>query len=137
VPLARVGPTAAKSNLGCHRKLRLVRPQGSDSASTPEDDGLRLARPQGSDSTSTPEDDGLRLARPQGSDSTSTLEDDGLCLARPQGSDPTSTSEESPPRPTTGSDQPRHQEAIIALPLASSGYGEQDRCPIWLAPVNK
>jgi hypothetical protein len=27
--------------------------------------------------------------------------------------------------------------AIITLPLASSGYGEQDRCPIWLAPVNK
>jgi hypothetical protein len=23
--------------------------------------------------------------------------------------------------------------AIITLPLASSGYGEQDRCPIWLA----
>ncbi|KAL5653198.1 hypothetical protein ACJX0J_038656, partial [Zea mays] len=26
--------------------------------------------------------------------------------------------------------------AIITLPLASSGYGGQDRCPIWLAPVN-
>jgi hypothetical protein len=25
--------------------------------------------------------------------------------------------------------------AIIFLPLASSGYGEQDRRPIWLAPV--
>jgi hypothetical protein len=25
--------------------------------------------------------------------------------------------------------------AIITLPLASSGYGEQDRRPIWLAPV--
>jgi hypothetical protein len=24
---------------------------------------------------------------------------------------------------------------IITLPLASSGYGEQDRRPIWLAPV--
>ena len=29
------------------------------------------------------------------------------------------------------------QGAIITLPLASSGYGEQDRRPIWLAPVNK
>jgi hypothetical protein len=29
------------------------------------------------------------------------------------------------------------QGAIIILPLASSGYGEQDRSPIWLAPVNK
>jgi hypothetical protein len=27
--------------------------------------------------------------------------------------------------------------AIITLPLANSGCGEQDRRPIWLAPVNK
>jgi hypothetical protein len=27
--------------------------------------------------------------------------------------------------------------AIITLPLASSGYGEQDRRPIWLAPVKQ
>jgi hypothetical protein len=26
---------------------------------------------------------------------------------------------------------------IITLPLASSGYGEQDRCSIWLAPVKQ
>jgi hypothetical protein len=119
--------------------LRLARPQGSDSTSTP-DDGLRLARPQGSDSASTPED-GLRLARPPGlrlnldpgrrspprpppgSDSTSTP-DDGLRLARPPGPDSASTSEEPPPRPTSGSDRPRHRGAIIILPLASSGYGE-------------
>jgi hypothetical protein len=142
--------TAAKFSLGRHRKLRLARPQGSDSASTSED-GLRLARPQGSDSASTSED-GLCLARPQGSDSASTSEDelrlarpqgsnsvstsdDGLRLARPSG--PDSTSEEPPPRPTSGSDRPRHRGAIITLPLASSGYGEQDRRPIWLAPVNK
>jgi hypothetical protein len=116
VPLARVRPTAAKSSLGRHRKLRLARPQGSAPVSASED-GLRLARPQGSDSTSTPED-GLRLARPQGSDSAST-------------------SEESPPRPTSGSDRPRHRGPIITLPLASSGYGEQDRRPIWLAPVKQ
>jgi hypothetical protein len=90
---------------------------------------------QGSDSTSTPED-GLCLARPQGSDSTSTS-NDGLRLARPQGSGSTSTSEESPPRPTSGSDRPRHRGPIITLPLASSGYGEQDRRPIWLAPVKQ
>jgi hypothetical protein len=60
VPPARVRLTAAKSSLGRHRKLRLARPQGSDSTSTMED-GLRLARPQGSDSTSTSDDD-LRLA---------------------------------------------------------------------------
>jgi hypothetical protein len=34
-----------------------------------------------------------------------------------------------------GSDRSRHGGYIITLPLASSGYGEQDRCPIWLAPV--
>jgi hypothetical protein len=31
--------------------------------------------------------------------------------------------EESPPRPTLGSDRPRHGGYIITLPLASSGYG--------------
>jgi hypothetical protein len=95
---ARVRLTAAESSLRRHRKLRLARPQGSDSTSTSED-GLRLARPQGSASTST--------------------------------------SEESPPCPTLGSDRPRYRGYIITLPLASSGYGEQDRCPIWLALVNK
>jgi hypothetical protein len=109
--------TAAKSGLRRHRKLRLARPQGSDSTSTLED-GLRLARPQGSDSAST-SDDGLRLARPQGSDSASTSED-GLRLARPR----------ARTDHVTGG-------AIITLPLASSGYGEQDRRPIWLAPVKQ
>jgi hypothetical protein len=162
VPLDRVRLTAAKSGLGRHRKLRLARPQGSapvstsddklrfarpqgsDSASAPEDDELRFARPQGSDSASAPKDDELRLARPQGSDSASAS-DDGLRLARPgartrpqpRKTDSTSTSEEPPPRPTQGSDQHVTGGAIITLPLASSGYGEQDRRPIWLAPVNK
>jgi hypothetical protein len=94
VPLDRVRLTAAKSGLGRHRKLRLTRPQGSDSASALEDDELRVARPQGSDSASAPEDDELRLARPQGSDSASASEDDELRLARPRRSDSTSTSED-------------------------------------------
>jgi hypothetical protein len=81
-------------------------------------------------------DDGLRLTRPQGSDSASTS-DDGLRLARPPGPDSASTSEEPPPRPTPGSDRPRHRGGIITLPLASSGYGEQDRRPIWLTPVKQ
>ena len=91
MPLDRVRLTAAKSGLGRHRKLRLARPQGSDSASAPEDDELRLARPQGSDSATAPEDDELRLARPQGSALGSA---DGLRLARSRGSDSTSTSED-------------------------------------------
>jgi hypothetical protein len=150
VPHARVRLTAAESSLRRHRKLRLARPWGSAPASTSED-GLRLARPRGSAPAST-SDDGLRLARPRGSAPASTSED-GLCLARPQGSASTSTSEdglrlarpqgsastleESPPRPTLGSDRLRYGGYIITLPLASSGYGEQDRHPIWLASVNK
>jgi hypothetical protein len=77
VPLDGVRLTAAKSGLGRHRKLRLARPQGTDSGSALEDDEFCLARPQGS----APEDDELRLARPQGSDSAP--EDDELRLARP------------------------------------------------------
>jgi hypothetical protein len=119
-------------------ELRFARPQASDPASAPEDDELRLARPQGSDSASALEDDELRLARPQGSDSASAPEDDELCLARPQGSDSglasddglrlarlgartrprktdsTSTSEEPPPRPTQGSDRPRHRGGHVS-----------------------
>jgi hypothetical protein len=127
-------------------ELRLARPQGSDSGSAPRDDELRLARPQGSDSGSAPEDDELRLARPQGSDSASAPEDDGLRLARPQGSDSTSTTEDrldldlggasASPDPGLGPTTSQGG-AIITLPLARSGYGEQDRRPIWLAPVNK
>jgi hypothetical protein len=99
--------------------------QGSDSALAPEDDELRLARPQGSDSTLA-SDDGLRLARPG-----------ARTQPRPRKTDSTSTSEEPPPRPTQGSDRPHHRGGIITLPPASSGYREQDRRPIWLAPVNK
>jgi hypothetical protein len=43
-------------------------------------------------------------------------------LALPWVSAPASASEESPPRPTSGSDQPRHEGCIITLLLASSGY---------------
>jgi hypothetical protein len=132
--------------------LRLARPQGSDSASTPED-GLRLARPQGSDSTSSSED-GLRLARPQGSDSTSSSED-GLRLARPGARSPPrlrKTVSASPDPMARTQPRPRRShrlarpwartdhiigKPIITLPLASSGYGEQDRRPIWLAPVKQ
>jgi hypothetical protein len=57
----------------------------------------------------------------------------------------------SPPRPTPGlgldldlggvttslGPTMPQWEAIITLPLASPGYGEQDRRPIWLAPVKQ
>jgi hypothetical protein len=79
----------AKFSLGCNRKLRLARPQGSASTSASEG-GLRLARPQGSASISASEG-GFRLARPQGSASTSASgevpasPDLGLGPTAPQG----------------------------------------------------
>jgi hypothetical protein len=138
--------TAAESSIRRHRKLRLARPQGSALASASED-GLRLTRPQGLAPASASKD-GLRLARPQGSASTS---EDGLCLARPQGSTSAPTSEGivSSPNPDLGlrrsfrlarpwaRTDPATGGIIITLPLASLGYGEQDRRPIWLTPVNK
>jgi hypothetical protein len=162
VPLDRVRLTAAKSSLGRHRKLRLARPQGSGSISTLEDE-LRLARPQDSDSALAPEDDKLFLARPQGSDTTSAPEDDELRLARPRARTQPRPRENvfaSPdpgvrlsldlgrrtrprPRRSLRLARPRARTdrvtggAIITLPLASSGYGEQDRRPIWLTLVNK
>jgi hypothetical protein len=133
--------------------LRLARPQGSDSTTTqkttnsasPDPRARTQPRPrktvsaspdQGSDTASASED-GLRLARPGLRHSL------GLGLGR-----------RSPPRPTRTRTRPRPRRSlrlarprartdhvtggvIITLPLASLGYGEQDRRPIWLAPVNK
>jgi hypothetical protein len=125
--------------LSPRRRRTPLRPtQGSDMGSTPEDDELHLAQPQGSDMGSAPGDDGLRFARPQGSDSA-LASADGLRLARPRGSDSTtatgdrldldlggaSTSPNIGRGPTTSTGG-----AIITLPRADSGYGEQDRRPI-------
>jgi hypothetical protein len=62
-----------------------------------------------------------------------------------QGSDSTSTSEDgldldlggASASPDLGLGPTTSQGGIITLPLASSGYGEQDRRPIWLALVNE
>jgi hypothetical protein len=88
----------------------------------------------------------------------------GLCLDLGRRSPPRPTpglglsldsGRRSPPRPTLGVRLslnlggviaspdlrlgPNHvtRGAIFTLPLASSGYGEQDRRPIWLAPVKQ
>jgi hypothetical protein len=152
VPLDRVRLTAAKSSLGRHRKLRLTRPQGSGSTSTP-DDGLRLARPRA-----------RTQARPRKTNSTSP---DPRARTQPRprktvstSPDPRARTQPRPRKTNSASPDPRAQtrprprrslclarprartrhvtgKAIITLPLASSGYGEQDRRPIWLAPVNK
>jgi hypothetical protein len=144
-PRARTQPrprktVSASPDLGLGLSLGLGRrspprpTQGSDSASTPED-GLRLARHQGSDSASASED-GLRLARPRAQTQprhrkTNSASPDPRAQTRPR---PRRSLRLARPRART-----RHVtgKAIITLPLASSGYGEQDRCPIWLAPVNK
>jgi hypothetical protein len=109
------------------RRRTLLHPtQGSDSSSAPEDDELRFARPQGSGSALASAN-GLRLARPRGSDSTSASEDRlDLDLGG------ASTSPNLGHRPTTSTGG-----TIITLPQADSGYGEQDRRPIWLAPPDK
>jgi hypothetical protein len=163
VPLDRVRLTAAKSGLGRHMKLCLARPQGSAPVSASEDDELRLARPQGSAPVSASEDDELRRPTPGlglslGSERRRTPPHPtpglGLSLGsgrrrtppRPtRGSDSTSTSEDrlnldlggASASPDPGLGPTRHRGAIITLPLASSGYEEQDRRPIWLALVNK
>jgi hypothetical protein len=100
--------------------------QGSDLGSAPEDDELRFARPQGSDSALASAD-GLCLARPRGSDSTTATEDR---LDLDLGGAPTSPNLGRRPATSTGG-------AIITLPQADSGYEEQDRRPIWLAPLDR
>jgi hypothetical protein len=108
------------------RRTSLRRTQGSDMGSTLEDDGLRFVRPQGSDSALASVD-GLRLARPRGSDSTTATEDR---LDLDLGGASTSPNLGRGPTTSTGG-------TIITLPQADSGYEEQDRRPIWLAPPDR
>jgi hypothetical protein len=122
--------TATKSSLGRHRNLCLARPQGSDSTSprtmiSASPDPRARTRP--------------RLGRRSPPRPTPRL---GLSLY---------SRRRSPPRRTPGlglsldlegvttSLEPTtpQGEAIITLPLASPVYGEQDRRPIWLAPVKQ
>jgi hypothetical protein len=163
VPLDRVRLTAAKSGLERHRKLRLARPRARTRAqprkttnSASPDPGLGLGHSPGRRQTPP---------RPtQGSDSGSAPEDDELCLARPRArtqAQPRKTTNSATPDPGLRPDldlgrqtQPRPRRslrlalprartdhitggAIITLPLANSGYEEQDRRPIWLAPVKQ
>jgi hypothetical protein len=108
------------------RRTPLRPTQGSDLGSAPEDDELRFAQPQGSDSALA-STNGLRLARPRGSDSTTATEDRlDLDLGG------ASTSPNLGRRLTTSTGG-----AIITLPQADSGYGEQDRRPIWPAPLDR
>jgi hypothetical protein len=106
--------------LGRNRKLRLARPQAPASGG-----GLRLARPQAPASGG-----GLRLARPPDSASTSVS---GGITSSP---DPDLGLKRSLrlTRPWARTDR-ANRGYIITLFLASSGYTEQYRRPIWLTPA--
>jgi hypothetical protein len=110
-PRARTQPRLRKTDSASPDPRARTQPRPRKTVST-------SPNPWGSDSASTPED-GLRLARPP-----------GLGLSLDHGG--ASASPDLGLGPTTS-----QGGAIITLPLASSGYGEQDWRPIWLAPVNK
>jgi hypothetical protein len=95
------------------------------------------ARPRKTMNSASPDPRARTRAQPRKMTDSASPDPRARIRPRPRRIDSTSTSEEPPPRPTQGSDRPRHRGAIITLSLASSGYGEQDRRPIWLAPVNK
>jgi hypothetical protein len=137
-------------SLGLGRRSPPRPTQGSDSVSTSEN-GLRLARPRA-----------RTQPRPRKTDSASP-DPRARTQPRPRKTVSTSPRARTQPRPrktNSASPDPRAQtrprprrslrlarprartrhvtgKAIITLPLASSGYEEQDRRPIWLAPVNK
>jgi hypothetical protein len=139
-------------SLGLGRRSPPRPTQGSDSASASED-GLRLARPrawtqprpQKTDSAS-PDPRARTQPRPRKTDSTSP---DLGARTQPRHrktkfASPGPRAQTRPrPRRSLRLARPRARtrhvtgKAIITLPLASSGYREQDRRPIWLAPVNK
>jgi hypothetical protein len=126
-PRARTRPRPRKTVSASPDPKAWTQPQPRKTVSASPNPGLGLSldlgrqslpRPtQGSDSASTSEDE-LRLARPRAQ--TRSRPRRSLRLTRPR----------AWTRHVTG-------KAIITLPLASSGYGEQDWRPIWLAPVNK
>jgi hypothetical protein len=124
VPLDRVRLTATKSGLGRHRKLRLARPRARTQA-----------RPRKTTNSASP-DPGLGLGLGPGRRRTLPRLTLGLGLGLGRQTQPR-------PRRSLCLAQPRARTdhatggAIITLPLASSGYGEQDRRPIWLALVKQ
>jgi hypothetical protein len=162
MPLDKVRLTAAKSGFGRHRKLRLARPQGSAPVSV-SDDKLRLARPRARTqprlrkTTNSASPDPRARTQPRLRKTTNSASPDPRARTQPW---PRTTVSASPdpglgldldlgrqtrprPRRSLRLARPRARTdhvtggAIITLPLASSGYGEQDQRPIWLAPVNK
>jgi hypothetical protein len=139
--------TAAKAGLGRHRKLRLARPQGSDSGSTPEDGELRSARPRArtraqprKTANSAPPDLGLGLGlspgrrrtplRPtQGSDSGSAPEDGELHSTRPR------ARTRAQPRKTVNSASPDPRARTWTQPRKTTNSASPDpRARTWAQP---
>jgi hypothetical protein len=149
MPPARVRLTAAESSLRRHRKLRLARPWASASgevsaspdprarpppwprnvvSASPDPRARPPPRPRKVVSAS-PDPRAQPQPRPRKVVSASPDPGPGLnldlgqnrVLARPWPRP--RPQEESPPRPTLGSDRPRRMGYIITLPIASSGYG--------------
>jgi hypothetical protein len=135
------------------RRTPLCPTQGSDSGSASEDGELCSARPMArtraqpqKTPNSAPLAPGLGLGLSPKRRRTSPRPTPGLGHGLNPGR------RRTPPRPTRGLDLDldlggastspslRHGpttstgSAIITLPRADSGYGEPDRCPIWLAP---
>jgi hypothetical protein len=108
------------------------RTQNTDRLNLDSEDGLRLARPPGSDSTST----SGRWSPPRPTPGLGLNLD--LRTTVSTSPDPRARTQ---PRPRRSHHLARADHAtrgaIITLPLASPGYGEQDRRPIWLAPVKQ
>jgi hypothetical protein len=139
-------------SLGLGRRSPPRLTQGSNSASTPED-GLRLARPRArtqprprNTDSASPNPTARTQPRPRKTDSASP---DPRARTQPRHRKTNSASSDpraqNRPRPRRSLRLARPRawarhvtgKAIITLPLASSGYGEQDRRPIRLARVNK
>jgi hypothetical protein len=127
-PRARTQPRPWKTDSASPdpRARTQPRPRKTDSAS-PDPRARTQPRPRKTDSAS-PDPRARTQSRPRKMDSASP---DPRARTQPQ---PRRSLHLARPR-----DRTRHVtgKAIITLPLASSGYGEQDRRPIWLAPVNK
>jgi hypothetical protein len=139
-------------SLGLGRRSPPRPTQGSDSASASED-GLRFARPRARTQPrprktdfASPDPRARTQHRPRKTDSASP---DPRARTQPRHRKTNSASPDpraqTRPRPRRSLclARPRARtrhiigKAIITLPLASSGYGEQDRRPIWLAPVKQ
>jgi hypothetical protein len=155
-------PQGSGSTSTMEDDLRLARPQGSDCAS-PDPRARAQPRPRKTDSAS-PDPRARAQPRPR---KTISASPDPRARTQPRPRtmvsatpDPRARTQPRPRTTVSASPDPRARTQprpwrslhlarpwartdhvaeghIITLPLASSGYGEQDRRPIWLVPVKQ